>query len=131
MPFLPNYTIGPQYGNLVSDKFKPLNPIKPPESDLQVKLTTSQDSWGGDERDTINGLGFFPDDAWVPLLVGMYNGQIVVNETSIARARLNNGFDNSTGAILMGLNETVDFIFVNQIGSLGLSSPHPVCLVVV
>ena len=125
MPFLPDFTIGPTYG-LISDTFVPINPIFPPEADQQIFLTTSQDTWGGKERDNMNGLAFFPDPSFVPLLVGMYNGEITVDDAAIARAEANNGFDNKTGAIVIGRNKTVDFVIKNQIGDIGISVPHPV-----
>ena len=125
MPFLPDFTVGPTYG-LISDTFVPINPIVPPAADLQIFLTTSQDTWGGKERDNMNGLAFFPDPSFVPLLVGMYNGEIVVDDAAIARAAANNGFDNKTGAIVIGRNKTVDFVIKNQIGDIGISVPHPV-----
>jgi hypothetical protein len=125
LPFLPDFTVGPQYG-LISDTFKPLKPVVPPLATMQIHLTTSQDSWGGKERDVMNSLAYFPDPSFVPLLVGMYNGEITVDENSIARAAANNGFDNVTGAIVVDKNAVVDFVLKNQIGDLGLSVPHPV-----
>jgi hypothetical protein len=128
MPYLPNSTEGPMYG-LVADTFKPLYPVTPPEADQRIYLTTSQDSWGTKERDTLNSLAYFPDSSFVPLLVGMYNGEIVVDDDSIARADANNGYDNVTGAIVIGKDKTIDFVIKNQIGSIGISVPHPVrCL---
>jgi len=124
MPFLPDFTIGPTYG-LISDTFKPINPVVHPAADQQIFLTTSQDSWGGKERHNMNGLALFPDPSFVPLLVGMYNGEIV-DDAAIARAEANNGFDNKTGAIVIGRNKTIDFVIKNQIGDLGISVPHPV-----
>jgi hypothetical protein len=125
MPYLPSYAEGQSYG-LVSDTFKPLNPIVPPPADQRIYLTTSQDTWGGKERDNMNGFAYFPDPSYVPLLVGMYNGQIVVDDESIARAETNNGFDNKTGAIVIGRNKTIEFVLKNQIGDIGISVPHPV-----
>jgi len=74
----------------------------------------------------MNGLAYFPEPNFVPLLVGMYNGEIIVDDASIARALANNGFDNKTGAIVISANATVDFVLKNQIGDLGISVPHPV-----
>ena len=125
LPFLPDFTTGPKYG-LIADTFKPIKPIPPPPATQRIYLTTSQDSWGGKERDNMNGLAYFPEPNFVPLLVGMYNGEIIVDDASIARALANNGFDNKTGAIVISANATVDFVLKNQIGDLGISVPHPV-----
>ena len=108
------------------DTFKPVNPVIPPASNQRIVLTTSQDSWGGKERDVMNSLAYSPSPAFVPLLVGMYNGEIIVDEETITRARENNGFDNKTGALVISKDAVVDFVMKNQIGDLGLSVPHPV-----
>jgi hypothetical protein len=128
MPYLPSFADGQKYAITVADTFKPLYPVTPPEADQRIYLTTAQDSWGGLERDTLNNLAYFPDPSFVPLLVGMYNGEIVVNNDTIARAEQNNGFDNATGAIVIGKDKTIDFVFQNIIGTLGISVPHPVYL---
>ena len=125
MPFLPDFTEGPLYG-LISDTFKPINPIVPPDPTITIYLTTSQDSWGGKERDVMNNLAYFPNPSFVPLLVGMYNGEIIVDEASIERAAANNGFDNKTGAIVVPKDAVIDFVIKNQVGGLGISVPHPV-----
>jgi hypothetical protein len=130
LPFLPDYTTGTLYSVLVADTFKPINPIPPPPATQRIVLTTSQDSWGGKERDVMNSLAYSPDPALVPLLVGMYNGEITVDDCSIKRALANNGFDNKTGAIVIATNATVEFVLQNQIGDLGISVPHPVFLFV-
>lgn len=121
----PNFTEGPKYG-LITDTFKPIHPLVPPPADLRVYLTTSQDSWSGKERDVMNGMAYQPDPDYVPLLVGMYNGEITVDQVVINRAAANNGFDNATGAIVIGKTTVVEFVIKNQIGTLGLSVPHPV-----
>jgi hypothetical protein len=122
---LPGFPQGPTYG-LVTDTFKPIHPLIPPPADLRIYLTTSQDTWGGKERDNLNGLAYYPDPAYVPLLVGMYNGEITIDNSTIAMAATNNGFDNSTGAIVIGKTTVLEIVIKNQIGSIGISVPHPV-----
>jgi hypothetical protein len=74
----------------------------------------------------MNSLAYSPDPSFVPLLVGMYNGEIIVDDAAIERAKENNGFDNKTGALVISKDAVVDFVLKNQIGDLGLSVPHPV-----
>jgi Multicopper oxidase len=76
----------------------------------------------------LNGLAYFPDPSFVPLLVGMYNGEIIVDEDTIERAKTNNGFDNKTGAFVISRNATLEIVLKNQIGEIGISVPHPVLL---
>jgi hypothetical protein len=124
---LPSFTVGPKYG-LITDTFRPIHPIVPPPADLRVYLTTSQDTWGGKERDNMNGMAYQPDPDYVPLLVGMYNGEITIDQVVINTAAANNGFDNATGAIVIGKTTVVEFVIKNQIGSIGISVPHPVLI---
>lgn len=56
----------------------------------------------------------------------MYNGEIVVDEDTIERAKTNNGFDNKTGAFVISRNATLEIVLKNQIGEIGISVPHPV-----
>jgi hypothetical protein len=76
----------------------------------------------------LNGLAYFPDPSFVPLLVGMYNGEIIVDEDTIERAKTNNGFDNKTGAFVISRNAVLEIVLKNQIGEIGISVPHPVFL---
>lgn len=93
---------------------------------MRIVLTTSQDTWHGKERDDLNGLAYFPDASFVPLLVGMYNGEIIVDDDTIERAKSNNGFDNATGAFVMAKDTVLEIVLKNQIGEIGISVPHPV-----
>jgi len=125
LPSLPEWFLGPLYPLTVSDNFVPIHPIPPPTPDIRIYLDTKQDTWGGKERDNMNNLAYFPNPSYVPLLVGMYNGEITVDQTTIDRAAQNNGFDNITGSIVIGLNTTIEIVIENLIGTIGISTPHP------
>ena len=83
--------------------------------------------WNKEERELINNLAYFPDPAYVPLLVGMYNGQIKVGEAEWIRGynnQENQGFDNKTGAYIFKVGEVIEFVIQNRAGFRGLSFIH-------
>lgn len=125
LPYLPPCEVGIMYG-LISDTFKPITPIVPPPATLRVYMTVSMDTWGILGRDNLNEMAYYPDPDYVPLLVGMYNGEITIDETTISDAAANNGFSNQTGSYVIDKTTVIEIVLKNQVGTDGFSVPHPV-----
>lgn len=69
----------------------------------------------------LNNLAFYPTPEQVPLLVGMYNGQVVVDDAAEARAAAQgNYFDATTGAYLLEVGDVVEIVLQNQVGTNGV-----------
>jgi hypothetical protein len=113
------------YG-LISDIFKPNDPIVPPPATLRVYMTVSMDTWGILGRDNLNEMAYYPDPDYVPLLVGMYNDEITIDETTISKAAENIGFSNQAGAYVVDKTTVLEIVIKNQVGTDGFSVPHPV-----
>jgi L-ascorbate oxidase len=103
----------------------PYTPNPPPQPNKRIYLNNTAEQWSGKERDVLNNLAFYPSPDQVPLLVGMYNGQVQVNAESQARAEAQgNFFDNVTGTYLIGVNDVLEIVLRNQVGSNGVQI-HP------
>jgi FtsP/CotA-like multicopper oxidase with cupredoxin domain len=108
--------VGAAYQN-VTNQFRPYYSNPAPTPNKRIFLNNTAESWSGKERDVLNNLAFYPNPAQVPLLVGMYNGQVVVDQAAEARAAAQgNYFDSTTGAYLLEVGDVVEVILQNQVG---------------